>query len=68
MKRAGCKMKAKNKNIISIRLDDETLQKLKDDAKKEYRTLAGYIRKILLDHLDAKDSGGEWWRSGTWRP
>ena len=56
-------MKTKNKNIISIRLDDETLQKLKDGAKKEYRTLA----EILLDHLDAKDSGGEWWHSGTWR-
>ena len=47
-------MKTKNKNIISIRLDDETLQKLKDDAQKEYRPLAMHIRKILMDYIKTK--------------
>ena len=30
-------MKENKNNIVSVRLDDETLQKLKDDAQKEYR-------------------------------
>ena len=44
-------MKDKQTNIVSIRLDDETLQKLKDDAQKEYRPLAMHLRKILTDYL-----------------
>nr|DAR78040.1 MAG TPA: antitoxin [Caudoviricetes sp.] len=47
-------MKENKNNIVSIRLDDETLQKLKDDAQKEYRPLAMHIRKILRDYLDQK--------------
>ena len=47
-------MKDKQTNTISIRLDDETLQKLKDDAQKEYRPLAMQIRKILMDYLKSK--------------
>lgn len=48
-------MKDKQTNIVSIRMDDETLQKLKDDAQKEYRPLAMYIRKILMDYLKEKE-------------
>ncbi len=44
-------MKEKQSNIVSIRLDDETLQKLKDDAQKEYRPLAMHIRKILMEYI-----------------
>lgn len=44
-------MKDKKTNIISIRLDDELLEKLKADAQKEYRPLAMHIRKILMDYL-----------------
>lgn len=47
-------MKENKNNIVSIRLDDETLQKLKDDAQKEYRPLAMHIRKILRDYLKSK--------------
>ena len=47
-------MKATQTNIVSIRLDDETLQKLKDDAQKEYRPLAMHLRKILTDYLKSK--------------
>lgn len=47
-------MKENKNNIVSVRLDDETLQKLKDDAQKEYRPLAMHIRKILRDYLDQK--------------
>ena len=48
-------MKDKQTNIISIRMDDETLQKLKADAQKEYRPLAMHIRKILMDYIKEKD-------------
>lgn len=48
-------MKEKQNNIVSIRLDDETLQKLKADAQKEYRPLAMHIRKILMDYLKEKE-------------
>ena len=48
-------MKEKQNNIVSIRLDDETLQRLKDDAQKEYRPLAMHIRKILMDYLKEKE-------------
>lgn len=48
-------MKDKQTNIVSIRLDDETLQKLKADAQKEYRPLAMHIRKILMDYIKEKD-------------
>nr|DAP02231.1 MAG TPA: hypothetical protein [Caudoviricetes sp.] len=44
-------MKEKQNNIVSIRLDDETLAKLKADAQKEYRPLAMHIRKILMDYI-----------------
>ncbi|MBE2985328.1 ribbon-helix-helix protein, CopG family [Campylobacter sp. RM9344] len=47
-------MQVKNKNIISVRLDDELLEKLKKDAEKEYRPLAMHIRKILIDYLVTK--------------
>lgn len=47
-------MKDKQTNIVSMRLDDETLQKLKDDAQKEYRPLAMHLRKILMDYLKSK--------------
>ncbi|WP_180378714.1 hypothetical protein [Campylobacter concisus] len=47
-------MKDKQTNIVSIRLDDKTLQKLKDDAQKEYRPLAMHLRKILTDYLKSK--------------
>lgn len=47
-------MKEKQSNVVSIRLDDETLQKLKDDAQKEYRPLAMHIRKILMDYIKTK--------------
>ena len=47
-------MKENKNNIVSVRLDDETLQKLKNDAQKEYRPLAMHIRKILRDYLDHK--------------
>lgn len=49
--RCSNESKEKKTNIVSIRLDDETLQKLKDDAHKEYRPLAMHIRKILKDYL-----------------
>ena len=54
-------MKDKQTNIVSIRLDDETLQKLKDDAQKEYRPLAMHLRKILVDYLarNGKTSSGD---------
>lgn len=45
---------SKKVNIISIRLDDELLRELKEDAKKEYRPLAMHIRKILIDYLTIK--------------
>ena len=48
-------MKDKQTNIVSIRMDDETLQKLKVDAQKEYRPLAMHIRKILMDYLKEKE-------------
>lgn len=48
-------MKEKQSNVVSIRLDDETLQKLKDGAQKEYRPLAMHIRKILMDYLKEKE-------------
>lgn len=48
-------MKENKANIISVRLDDELLQKLKDDATKEYRPLAMHIRKILKDYLAKKE-------------
>lgn len=48
-------MKDKQTNIVSIRMDDETLQKLKADAQKEYRPLAMHIRKILMDYIKGKD-------------
>ena len=48
----------KQNNIVSIRLDDETLQKLKDDAQKEYRPLAMHIRKILMEYLKSKQDFG----------
>ena len=41
------KDKQNKNNIISIRLDDELLEKLKELAKKEYRPLALQIRKML---------------------
>lgn len=47
-------MKEKKTNIISIRLDDELLEKLKKDAEKEYRPLAMHIRKIVIDYLTKK--------------
>ena len=47
-------MKENKNNIVSVRLDDETLQKLKDDAQKEYRPLAMHLRKILMDYLKSK--------------
>lgn len=47
-------MKDRQTNIVSIRLDDETLQRLKDDAQKEYRPLAMHLRKILMDYLKTK--------------
>ena len=47
-------MKDKQTNIVSIRMDDETLQKLKADAQKEDRPLAMHIRKILMDYLKPK--------------
>lgn len=47
-------MKEKQSNVVSIRLDDETLQKLKDDAQKEYRPLAMHIRKILMEYIKTK--------------
>lgn len=54
-------MKDKQTNIVSIRLDNETLQKLKDDAQKEYRPLAMHLRKILRDYLaqNGKTSSGD---------
>lgn len=48
-------MKDKQTNIISIHLDGETLQKLKDDAQKEYRPLAMHIRKILMEYIKEKE-------------
>ena len=47
-------MKEKQSNVVSIRLDDEMLQKLKDDAQKEYRPLAMHIRKILMEYIKTK--------------
>ncbi len=35
------------KNTLTIRLDDELLEQLKELAKKEYRPLALQIRKML---------------------
>ena len=49
--RCSNESKEKKTNIVSIRLDDEMLQKLKDDAQKEYRPLTMHIRKILRDYL-----------------
>ena len=51
-------MKDKQTNIVSIRMDDETLQKLKADAQKEYRPLAMHLRKILMDFLKSKQDFG----------
>lgn len=48
-------MKEKQSNVVSIRLDDETLAKLKDDAQKEYRPLAMHIRKILMEYIKEKE-------------
>ena len=48
-------MKDKQTNIVSIRMDDETLQKLKADAQKEYRPLAMHIRKILMEYIKEKE-------------
>nr|DAO41579.1 MAG TPA: antitoxin [Bacteriophage sp.] len=48
-------MKEKQSNVVSIRLDDETLAKLKADAQKEYRPLAMHIRKILMDYIKEKE-------------
>ncbi|WP_169975898.1 ribbon-helix-helix protein, CopG family [Campylobacter sp. RM16191] len=47
-------MKNKKTNIISLRLDDKLLEKLKADAGREYRPLAMHIRKILMDYLAKK--------------
>lgn len=48
-------MKDKQANIVSIRLDDKTLQKLKNDAQKEYRPLAMHIRKILMEYIKEQE-------------
>ena len=48
-------MKEKQSNVVSIRLDAETLATLKDDAQKESRPLAMHIRKILMEYIKEKE-------------
>lgn len=45
------KDKQNKKNIVSLRLDDELLNKLKELASKEYRPLALQIRKMLSEAI-----------------
>ena len=40
-------MNEKKTKIIALRIDDILLKKLKDNAKKEKRTLSNYIYIIL---------------------
>jgi len=39
------------KKIFSLRLDDEVLERLKQLAEKENRTLSNYVETILKKHI-----------------
>ena len=41
---------------ISITLDGDTLQKIKEKAKAEDRSLSQYINLVLRRHLQAQDT------------
>lgn len=39
------------KQTISVRLDEETLEKLKELADKDQRTLSNYIQIVLRNYI-----------------
>lgn len=44
------------KEKISITLDGDTLQKIKEKAEAEDRSLSQYINLVLRHHLQAQDT------------
>lgn len=43
------------KKVLSLRLDDEIIEKLRGLAEKENRNLSNYIETILKKHIEASN-------------
>lgn len=40
------------KNIIALRIDDETLSKIQKQAKKENRTKSNFVLSLIKKYID----------------
>ncbi|EDJ6279237.1 hypothetical protein [Campylobacter jejuni] len=60
------KQKTNKSEIISIRLDTVTKNKLAYICELEYRPMALHIRKIIEDYINTYESENSLWQKGDY--
>lgn len=48
-----------SKKVVSLSIDTELLEKLKQLSKKDYTTLSSYIVKLIVESLDARNNASK---------
>lgn len=47
----------KNPGMVGVRLEGELMEKIREEAKREHRTLAGMVRVFILEAMEAREKG-----------
>lgn len=43
--------------MVGVRLEGELMEKIREEAKREHRTLAGMVRVFILEAMEARERG-----------
>jgi hypothetical protein len=46
----------KKPGMVGVRLEGELMAKIRDEAKREHRTLAGMVRVFILEAMEAREA------------
>lgn len=45
--------------MVGVRLEGEFMAKIREEAKREHRTLAGMVRVFILEAMEAREAKGK---------